>query len=131
MHGGEAVHPQAMQPVFDEVKRISPNSIIVVGTIVTVNSPAIVNLWLSVRISLWVPLSKTRAAGLAPTGGYFAGKKSAVDRIANSMTVPGIGREAGSYFGSYLPFYQGFFSAPHVVAQSLKTSALFERLLNI
>ncbi|MGN0825410.1 MAG: methionine gamma-lyase family protein, partial [Christensenellales bacterium] len=72
-------------------------------------------------------LIKNPGGGLAPTGGYFAGKKSAVDRIANSMTVPGIGREAGSYFGSYLPFYQGFFSAPHVVAQSLKTSALFAK----
>ena len=72
-------------------------------------------------------LIKNPGGGLAPTGGYIAGKKSAVDRIANSMTVPGIGREAGSYFGSYLPFYQGFFSAPHVVAQSLKTSALFAK----
>ncbi len=42
--------------------------------------------------------------------------------------MPGIGREAGSYFGSYLPFYQGLFEAPHVVAESLKTSALFAKV---
>lgn len=122
----EAVHPQAMQPVFDEVKRISPNSIIVVdncyGEFTCNCEPLAVGADIIVG-----SLIKNPGGGLAPTGGYFAGKKSAVDRIANSMTVPGIGREAGSYFGSYLPFYQGFFSAPHVVAQSLKTSALFAK----
>lgn len=122
----EAILPQAMQPVFEEVKRVSPNSLIVVdncyGEFTCNCEPLAVGADIIVG-----SLIKNPGGGLAPTGGYFAGKKSAVERIANAMTVPGIGREAGSYFGSYLPFYQGFFSAPHVVAQSLKTSALFAK----
>ena len=108
------------------VKSVNPNIICMVdncyGEFVETAEPSDVGADMTVG-----SLIKNPGGGLAPTGGYFAGKKSAVDRIANSMTVPGIGREAGSYFGSYLPFYQGFFSAPHVVAQSLKTSALFAK----
>ena len=112
--------------LIEFVKEISPETICIVdncyGEFVETEEPTAYGADLIAG-----SLIKNPGGGLAPTGGYFAGKKSAVDRIANSMTVPGIGREAGSYFGSYLPFYQGFFSAPHVVAQSLKTSALFAK----
>ena len=77
-------------------------------------------------------LIKNPGGGLAPTGGYIAGKADLVRLVADRMTVPGIGREIGSYAGSYIPFYQGLFLAPHVVAQSKKTAvliaAVFEKL---
>ena len=69
-------------------------------------------------------LIKNPGGGLAPTGGYIAGREDLIERISYRMTAPGIGREVGSYAGSYQPFYQGLFMAPHVVAQALKTATL-------
>lgn len=75
---------------------------------------------------------KNPGGGIAPTGGYIAGKKTAVDKISWQLTAPGLGRELGSYEASYRTFFQGFFMAPHTVAQALKTallaSAVFERI---
>ncbi|MDL2258355.1 methionine gamma-lyase family protein [Eubacteriales bacterium OttesenSCG-928-K08] len=74
-------------------------------------------------------LIKNPGGGLAPTGGYIAGNEAAVERIAHRLTVPGMGGEVGSYAAGYLPFFQGLFLAPHVTCQSLKTAALFARVL--
>ncbi|MDD5897692.1 MAG: methionine gamma-lyase family protein [Clostridia bacterium] len=69
-------------------------------------------------------LIKNPGGGLAPTGGYLVGREDVIERISYRLTAPGIGREVGSYAGSYQPFYQGLFLAPHVVAQALKTAVL-------
>lgn len=122
----EAILPEKMGDVFHIIKEISPETNIIVdncyGEFTRKNEPLQYGADIIVG-----SLIKNPGGGLAPTGGYFAGRKDIVDRIANRLTVPGIGREAGSYFGSYLPFYEGLFLAPHVVAQSLKTSALFAK----
>ena len=77
-------------------------------------------------------LIKNAGGGLAPTGGYIAGRHDLIERIACRLTSPGIGREVGSYAYGYQPFYQGFFFAPHVVCQAVKTAvlaaAVFSRL---
>ncbi len=73
-------------------------------------------------------LIKNPGGGLAPTGGYVVGKKDAVERISYRLTAPGIGLEVGSYAGSYQPFYQGLFMAPHTVAQAIKTACLTARV---
>lgn len=69
-------------------------------------------------------LIKNPGGGLAPTGGYLVGREDLIERISYRLTAPGIGRELGSYAGSYQPFYQGLFMAPHVVAQAVKTATL-------
>ena len=69
-------------------------------------------------------LIKNPGGGLAPTGGYIVGREDLIERISYRLTAPGIGREVGSYAGSYQPFYHGLFMAPHVVAQAVKTSVL-------
>ena len=69
-------------------------------------------------------LIKNPGGGLAPTGGYIAGKADAVEQISYRLTSPSIGSEVGSYFAPYLPFYQGLFFAPNVVAGALKGSIL-------
>ncbi len=71
---------------------------------------------------------KNPGGGIAPTGGYIAGKTEDIDRIAYRLTAPGLGRELGSYAGDYRPFFQGLFMAPHTVAQALKTALLAARL---
>jgi len=73
-------------------------------------------------------LIKNPGGGIAPTGGYIAGKKADIERIAGRLTAPGLGRELGSYEASYRPFYQGLFMAPHTVAQALKTALLTARV---
>ena len=70
-------------------------------------------------------LIKNPGGGLVPTGGYIAGKKAVVDLVGFRLTSPSIGMEVGSYAYGYKDFYQGFFLAPHVVAQAVKGSFLF------
>lgn len=76
-------------------------------------------------------LIKNPGGGIAPTGGYIAGKKSLVEQIGYRLTAPGIGCEVGSYAHGYREFYQGFFMAPHITAQALKGSILFGRVFDI
>ena len=76
-------------------------------------------------------LIKNPGGGLAPTGGYIVGRADAVERISYRLTAPGIGLEVGSYAGSYQPFYQGLFMAPHTVAQALKTACLAARVFEM
>ncbi len=74
-------------------------------------------------------LIKNPGGGLAPTGGYVAGDAALIAKVACRLTTPGIGAEAGSYAGGYQYLFQGFFLAPHVVLQSLKTAALMAYVL--
>lgn len=67
---------------------------------------------------------KNPGGGLAPTGGYIAGTREAVDAVARHLFAPGIGAEGGSYPAGYRDFYQGLFMAPHTVGQALKTAVL-------
>ncbi len=67
-------------------------------------------------------LIKNPGGGIAPTGGYVAGKAELVERAAARLTIPGIGGECGSTLGNNRLLFQGLFLAPHVVAQALKTA---------
>lgn len=67
-------------------------------------------------------LIKNPGGGLAPTGGYIAGRAELVERAALRLTTPGIGGECGSSLGSNRLLFQGLFMAPHIVAQALKTA---------
>ena len=76
-------------------------------------------------------LIKNPGGGIAPTGGYIAGKKKYIDLVAYRLTSPGIGAEVGSYAASYQPFYQGLFQAPHTVAQAIKSAVLAARVFEL
>ena len=69
-------------------------------------------------------LIKNPGGGIAPTGGYIAGRQDLIDLAAARLTTPGIGSEVGSYAAGYQPFYQGLFLAPHVVMQALRVATL-------
>lgn len=73
-------------------------------------------------------LIKNPGGGLAPTGGYVAGKAGLVEKAAFRLTVPGIGGECGSSLGQNRLLYQGLFLAPHVVANSLKTAVFCAKI---
>ena len=76
-------------------------------------------------------LIKNPGGGIAPTGGYIAGKRRFVELVSYRLTSPGIGAEVGSYAGSYQPFYQGLFHAPHTVAQAVKSAVLASRVFEL
>lgn len=77
-------------------------------------------------------LIKNPGGGMAKIGGYIAGRTDLVEQCAYRMTSPGIGAEAGASLNTLADFYQGFFMAPHTVAQSLKgaifTAAMLEEM---
>ena len=122
-----AIAPEAMREAFQRLRMAAPQAIIVVdncyGEFVCAHEPTAVGADVIIG-----SLIKNPGGGIAPTGGYIAGQAKYIERIANRLTVPGMGREVGSYAGSYAPFYQGLFLAPHVVAQAVKTAALFARV---
>ena len=74
-------------------------------------------------------LIKNPGGGIAPTGGYVAGKKELVERAAMRLTTPGIGGECGSTNGLNRLLFQGLFLAPHTVAQALKTAVFCAEML--
>ena len=65
-------------------------------------------------------LIKNPGGGLAPIGGYIAGKKDCIENAAYRLTSPGLGKEVGASLGILPQFYQGLFLAPTVTASALK-----------
>lgn len=65
-------------------------------------------------------LIKNPGGGLAPIGGYIAGKKECVENAAFRLTSPGLGKEVGASLGVLEKFYQGLFLAPTVTSGALK-----------
>lgn len=76
-------------------------------------------------------LIKNPGGGLAPTGGYIAGRRDLVEGAAMRLSCPGIGKECGSTLGNNRLLYQGLFMAPHTVAQALKTAAFAARVMEL
>ena len=73
-------------------------------------------------------LIKNIGGGLAPTGGYVAGRSDLVELAEKRLTAPSLGAEVGSYNASYLPFFEGLFIAPHVVSGVLKGNVLLGKV---
>jgi len=69
-------------------------------------------------------LIKNPGGGLAQTGGYIVGTKECVEKAAYRLTTPGLGKEVGASLGHNRLMFQGFFMAPHVVAESIKGAVL-------
>ena len=76
-------------------------------------------------------LIKNPGGGLAPTGGYIAGRSDLVQGAAQRLTTPGIGAECGCSLGQNRALYQGLFLAPHTVAQAVKTAVFAARLMEL
>ncbi|MBQ2286420.1 MAG: methionine gamma-lyase family protein [Clostridia bacterium] len=113
------------------VKEVSPETVIMVdncyGEFTETKEPCDVGADLCAG-----SLIKNPGGGIAPTGGYIAGKHELVEKCAARLTCPGVGREVGATLGHSRELYMGLFSAPHVVGEALKTavyaSRLFEKL---
>lgn len=77
-------------------------------------------------------LIKNPGGGLAPIGGYIAGRRDCVENAAYRLTSPGLGKEVGASLGVLPSFYQGLFLSPTVTAGALKgaifAANIYERL---
>ncbi len=127
----EALRIETIEQVIRAVKETNPNTVVMCdncyGEFVCDREPTDVGVDLMVG-----SLIKNPGGGLAQTGGYIAGKKDLVALCAARLTAPGLGKHVGASLGTTRSMIQGFYMAPHTVAECLQgavfTAALFERL---
>lgn len=120
-----------IKEICDVVKPVSPDTIIMLdncyGEFTEYESP----LTLGVDIMAG-SMIKNAGGGIAPTGGYIAGRADLVELCAYRLSAPGTGREIGCTLSVLREMYMGAFHAPSVTAEAVKTavfaSALFEVL---
>ena len=76
-------------------------------------------------------LIKNPGGGIAPTGGYIAGRPDLVEKISHRFTAPGIGRDLGCTQDNLRAMFLGFYYAPGVVCEALKTAVYAQCLLEL
>lgn len=110
--------------IVKTVKSISPKTIVAVdncyGEFVEEQEP--LNVGADIMAG---SLIKNIGGGIAPTGGYIAGRKDLIEMCGYRLTAPSIGMEVGSYAYGYPQIYEGLFLAPSVVKNALKACCLF------
>lgn len=115
---GPSLTIKDIQRIVKEIKNKWPNIIIFVdncyGEFVENKEPLEVGADLIAG-----SLIKNPGGGIAPGGGYIAGKANLVARAASRLTAPGIGKEVGPSLGNNRLLFQGFFNAPHVVGEAI------------
>lgn len=118
-----------LEKIYSKVKKILPNTIIITdncyGEFTHILEPTQVGADVIVG-----SLIKNPGGGIAPTGGYIAGKQLYIEQIGGRFTSPSVGLEIGSYASTYLPFYQGLFIAPRVTANAMKGAVLASFIFN-
>lgn len=120
-----------IKKICDISKEASPDSVIMLdncyGEFVEKVEP------LSIGVDIMAgSLIKNPGGGIAPTGGYIAGKADLVEKCSYRLTTPGTGKEIGATLNTSREMFMGAYHAPHVTGEALKTavfaSALFEIL---
>ena len=76
-------------------------------------------------------LIKNPGGGIAPTGGYIAGRKDLVELCAYRLNAPGLGKELGCTLETPRDMYLGFYYAPGVVCEAIKTAIYAQCLLEL
>lgn len=122
----QAISVENVEKLVVFVKKISPETLVLIdncyGEFVEKIEPTDVGADLIAG-----SLIKNIGGGIAPTGGYVAGKNALVEQVSYRLTAPSLGMEEGSYAYGYLPYYQGLFLAPSAVKNALKGSLLFAK----
>lgn len=120
-----------IKAICDTVRSVSKESIIMLdncyGEFVECDEP------LSNGVDIMAgSLIKNAGGGIAPTGGYIAGRADLVEMCSYRLTTPGTGKEIGCTLSVLREMFMGAFHAPQVTGEALKTAvftaALFELL---
>lgn len=124
----ESLSLESIKNVVEEIRKVNKEAIIMIdncyGEFVDTYEPCSVGADLIVG-----SLIKNLGGGITPNGAYIAGKKELVELAAERLTAPGLGKEVGPTLGINRSIIQGLFSAPQVVASSLKTAVFASRML--
>lgn len=112
------------------VKAVSPETVVVVdncyGEFVEKKEPTQAGADL-----IMGSLIKNAGGGIAETGGYIAGRRDLVELASYRLTAPGVGAEVGATLNQNRSLFRGFFFAPHVTGEALKTAAFSAALFEI
>lgn len=115
-----------LKEAVDEVKKINKNIKIFVdncyGEFTELIEPSEIGIDIMAG-----SLIKNPGGGICYTGGYVAGKKELVERAANFLTAPGIGKDCGLTFGMTRQILQGLFMSPKIVEDAIRGATLFSR----
>ena len=115
-----------LRKAIDEVKRINKDIKIFVdncyGEFTEILEPSEIGIDIMAG-----SLIKNPGGGLCYTGGYVAGKEELVERAANILTAPGIGKDCGLTFGMTRQILQGLFMSPKIVEDAIRGATLFSR----
>ena len=131
---GYSVRPsltyREIKKICDISKKLSPKSIIMLdncyGEFVEKISP------LSIGVDIMAgSLIKNPGGGIAPTGGYIAGKEKLVEMCAYRLTTPGTGKEIGATLNASRELFMGAYHAPFVSCEALKTAVFAAALFKI
>lgn len=119
-----------IKEIIEKIKSVNRDLIVFVdncyGEFIDTNEPTDVGADLIAG-----SLIKNIGGGIAPTGGYIAGKKEYVEQAAYRLTIPGIGGECGSTFGVMRLLYQGLFLAPHIAIEAVKGAIFCSRIMEL
>ncbi len=112
------------------VKKLSPDTLVLVdncyGEFVEKREPLEVGADLIAG-----SLIKNPGGGIAPTGGYIAGRADLVEKCGYRLTAAGVGLEVGATLGHTRELFMGLFNAPHVVGEAVKTAVFTASLFEI
>ncbi|WP_019138302.1 aminotransferase class I/II-fold pyridoxal phosphate-dependent enzyme [Peptoniphilus timonensis] len=115
-----------LKEAIDEVKKINKNIKIFVdncyGEFTEILEPSEIGIDIMAG-----SLIKNPGGGLCYSGGYVAGKEELVERAANILTAPGIGKDCGLTFGMTRQILQGLFMSPKIVEDAIKGATLFSK----
>lgn len=121
--GRKALYTEKVSEIVDVIRNVNENAIILVDNcyceFVDISEPD--------GDLIMGSFIKNPGGGLAPTGGYIAGRSDLVEQTATRLTA--VGSENGASLGMNRLMFQGLLLAPHVVAQALKTAALASAML--
>ncbi len=121
---------EKLQKAIEIVKKFAPETIVMVdncyGEFTQIKEPS--NVGADIIMG---SLIKNAGGGIAPTGGYIAGKADLVEKCANRLTSPGTGKEIGATLGNSRELYLGVFNAPHAVGEALKTAVFASKIFEM
>lgn len=119
-----AIPIDEMRDAIAIVKRVRPDMIVMVdncyGEFTEIIEPSEIGADLIAG-----SLIKNPGGGIARSGGYVAGKRELVERIAYRLTAPGLGRDVGLSYGTTREVLQGLYFAPHITCEAMQVAILF------
>ena len=119
---------EKIERIINKIREVNKDVIIMVdncyGELVEIREPGHVGADIVVG-----SLMKNLGGGIAPTGGYVAGKQNLIYMVAERLTAPGIGKNLGANFNLNNAFFKGLFMAPNAVKNALKTAIFSSYML--